>query len=673
MRKILNRGAKRRLRRKQQSARRSRTRSLIRGMEPLEDRRLLAASADGNWGMLLNGPAAPVTFQVQRDFSIPFGVDGAIAVAANWTQSTSVTLTIDLDINGGAPDFTLTQLNAVAGGVAGPHPDVEGKFETKVVPVGLASETLNSAIWLIPTGDNVMGRDVRVTITGGITTDFLAWTGTYHDVEQGDGAVGGAGPVGSAVSLDFAGTIGFTSVTIPTVGKDNPTLDAVMALNRTGFTLKNLEPDPLSNDPGVLIPAGAPQLELVLPVAPAFGFPSKADAEWTPSTGNMFRGGSSTDDWDETGSTVMDWAFQPSGAAGFTHVAVEINTDGTPGNDPLFVFDFGDADDKTAGTGTGDYQTTLANKGPFHAPKGAMLGDYRDAESDAKILAGTALGDDTDAGIPSQLAPFPVAADDEDGVSKFATNGAVVGGNTFISQWMGTNIGSVDIEVNLETDAKTKLEIPAYVTGYIDWNRDGDFDDTGELVIAGAQVTKSGTDTYKFNIPMSADVVEGMSIMRVRLSHATMGDKQTLAPGGHASSGEVEDHAINLEHGSEIHGIKFEDLDGDGVRDLNEPPLPGVLISLQGPGGGGTSTKIIDFDAKRRRRQCRVWPSASPRTATRLPRPRTITTLAIHLAIPPARLTPRAPVCKLPIPLSSLESTAATSTSKSTISRRRPC
>ena len=280
MRKILNRGAKRRLRRKQQSARRSRTRSLIRGMEPLEDRRLLAATADDNWGMLVNGPAAPVTFQVQRDFSIPFGVDGAIAVAANWTQSTGIALTVDLDIDG-VIDFKLTTQNANVNGfgvnsLGGNHPDVEGKFVTKSVPVGLVSETLNSALWLIPTGDNVMGRDVRVTLIGGITTDFLAWTGTYHDVEQGDGAVGGAGPVGSAASASSSGpAIGFTSLTVPTVGPDNPTLDAVMALARQApfQTFTNLEPDPLPQDPAVISALGAAARRAATQVTTAIWFP----------------------------------------------------------------------------------------------------------------------------------------------------------------------------------------------------------------------------------------------------------------------------------------------------------------------------------------------------------------------------------------------------------------
>ena len=119
MRKILNRGAKRRLRRKQQSARRSRTRSMIRGLEPLEDRRLLAVSPDGNWGQLISpaGPATNVTGSVAREFSIPFGADRAIAVVANYTTTSAISLFIDLDKDG-TNDFKLTTQNAARAGFA---------------------------------------------------------------------------------------------------------------------------------------------------------------------------------------------------------------------------------------------------------------------------------------------------------------------------------------------------------------------------------------------------------------------------------------------------------------------------------------------------------------------------------------------------------------------------
>ena len=271
---------------------------------------------DGNWGMMLNGPAAPVTFQVQRDFSIPSGGDGAVAVVANWLENPAVALAIDLDIDG-TLDFKLTPANATPDGLAGPHPNVQGKLHSQLVSLASTSVTLNSAIWIVPIGTNLLGRDVRVTLIGGISTEFLAWTGTYHNVRQND-------PVGSAVSQSTSATVGFNSLMIPDVDKNNSTLDTVLAMGRPGFALNNFQPDPLLQDPAVTSLQGEPQNELKL-VPPAFGFPSVADAEWTPSTGFLMRAAASSDDDDPSAAmTLMEWGFQPSGAAGFTHVAVEL-------------------------------------------------------------------------------------------------------------------------------------------------------------------------------------------------------------------------------------------------------------------------------------------------------------------------------------------------------------
>ncbi len=197
----------------------------------------------------------------------------------------------------------------------------------------------------------------------------------------------------------------------------------------------------------------------------------------------------------------------------------------------------------------------------------------RDKEADAKLpLDGT--GDD-------------VNGDDEEGVTLFETNGGVVpptppNEGAFIFQQNGTNTGSVTVEVTgLDPDGKGGF-VPAYVTGYIDFNDDGDFNDVGELVIKGEEVTKAGKVEYSFPIPSAAAGTKGGgTFMRVRLSNATMGDAKILPPGGHASSGEVEDYPIELVAGAEINGLKFEDLDADGVRDLGEPGLANVIIQLR--------------------------------------------------------------------------------------------
>jgi hypothetical protein len=580
MRKILNRGAKRRLRRKQQSARRLRNRS-IRGLEPLEERRLLAVSPDGNFAQMFNPVPvpSPVTSTVERIFSVPFGADAGIAVVANYTNPTAVTLSVDLD-NDGTIDFTLDKTNATPVGnpldldkpldkfVQGHHKDILVTLAPGIF------ETLNSTVWIIPIGSNVMGRDVRVTLNGGVTTDFIATVGSYHGVNQVDPV----GTVGDDSLAPAGGAVGFSLLGFGPVDETSATLDGLIVLARqnpavpgTVLPLNDLVPDPLAAD---FSPVD--QTEVL-------------DAAHQPAANRLFRGGASVDDADDMDgdalpNTVdMDWRFDPSGGAAYAHVGVEILMDTAPDID--FVFDFGDAPDS--------YGTLDKSGGPKHAPKGAMLGPGRDKEMDGFPSAG-ANGDDLNDGVDAMV---DADGDDEDGVTNFATNGVVVNGGTFISQCMGINTGSMDIEVTLDKD-KLGAEIPAYITAWVDWDLNGKFDKS-DMVIAGTKVTTSGTKTYSFNIPDQTVVTkEGLSYVRVRLSHATMGDPTVLPPGGHASSGEVEDYAVELEHGAEIHGIKFEDLDGDGVRDLGEPPMPGVLISLQSKTGGGKSSNVIDCDAK---------------------------------------------------------------------------
>ncbi len=342
MRKILNRGAKRRLRRKQQSARRSRNRS-IRGMEPLEDRRLLAVSPDGNWGQLF-GPGSSLAGTVTREFTIPFGADAAIAVAANYTQSTSVSLAIDLDKDGSI-DFLLDKNNAQLNGdpldVGKAEEFVQGHSKMQVV----GSEILNSTIWLIPIGANVMGRDVRVTLSGGVTTDFIATAGSYHGVDQKD-------PIGTVADNGSTAT-SFSLLSFGPVDEGDVTLDAVLVLGKTGIPVTDLAPDPLLIDASKV-----DQTEIF-------------DIGHNPSANNFLRGAASFDDDDDTdkdalpNTVAMDWNFLPSGGvAGFAHAAVNINMTATPGVG--FEFDFGNAPDT--------YPTTFAKNGPFHAPKGPTLG-----------------------------------------------------------------------------------------------------------------------------------------------------------------------------------------------------------------------------------------------------------------------------------------------------------
>ncbi len=157
--------------------------------------------------------------------------------------------------------------------------------------------------------------------------------------------------------------------------------------------------------------------------------------------------------------------------------------------------DFGDAPDPT-------YPTLLASDGARHLLGGPLyLGSLVDAEPDGLPSSGS-NGDDLD------------NLDDEDG---FAIGMLPIGGPA-----TGTITAS---------DA-------GLVDGWIDFNRDGDWDDAGEQVFTGYAVT-AGSNSY--SIPVPATALEGHSVARIRIS-STGG----LTPTGLAPDGEVEDHAVHI-------------------------------------------------------------------------------------------------------------------------------
>ncbi len=135
-------------------------------------------------------------------------------------------------------------------------------------------------------------------------------------------------------------------------------------------------------------------------------------------------------------------------------------------------YDFGDAPDGAAGTGTGDYQTRQADGGAYHtivagAPyfdDGTMT-DQPDAEADGQQTA-NADGDD--------LNP-PLVGDDEDGI--------------VITVLIAGLPGTVTVNV----------PVGGYVNAWIDFNADGDWTDPGEQIQSGWLA--AGVYNIGFNVP----------------------------------------------------------------------------------------------------------------------------------------------------------------------------
>jgi len=213
--------------------------------------------------------------------------------------------------------------------------------------------------------------------------------------------------------------------------------------------------------------------------------------------------------------------------------------------------------DEDWGDAPAPFPTAIPN-GARHVAAGPRLGSNRDTETDG-LPSANADGDDL-AGSP----------DDEDGVT-FLSSSLFVSTNAASSAYVRIDLQNADPTSN-------RLD------GWVDFNRDGDWSDSGEQVFASFDLgTGDGLRTLSFAIPRDtgSNVELGSSFARFRVSTAG-----SLGPGGSAGDGEVEDYAVTLAASSEVTGTKWNDLDLDGVRDAGEPGLAGWTIYLDTNGNG---------------------------------------------------------------------------------------
>lgn len=179
----------------------------------------------------------------------------------------------------------------------------------------------------------------------------------------------------------------------------------------------------------------------------------------------------------------------------------------------LLSVDFGDAPDTGSGTGSGNYNTTLADNGPQHTLQpGLYLGAQIDPELDATANS-TATGDDT------------TTSDDDDGVVN----------------------PTIDFQVTIGTEPQVTLRVTnttgtsAALFGWIDFNGNGNFDNATERAsVAVPTGTANGLVTLTFpTVPTS---FTGTTFARFRLST----DSAAADPTGLANDGEVENYAVTI-------------------------------------------------------------------------------------------------------------------------------
>ena len=173
------------------------------------------------------------------------------------------------------------------------------------------------------------------------------------------------------------------------------------------------------------------------------------------------------------------------------------------------AMDFGDAPDSSTTGFPQNYPTLLVDDGARHLQSPLRLGANVDVEANGQPVA-LARGDDNN-GVSG--------VDDEDGI-RFA--------QPILSSSFAATVSSFVATAS----ADGKLD------GWIDFNRDGDWNDAGELIAAGVNVT-AGVNAIPFNVPQGAFV--GDTYSRFRIS-----SQGNLLPTGAADDGEVEDHAVTI-------------------------------------------------------------------------------------------------------------------------------
>lgn len=201
------------------------------------------------------------------------------------------------------------------------------------------------------------------------------------------------------------------------------------------------------------------------------------------------------------------------------------------------AYDFGDAQDPS-------YPTRLSSNGARHVRTagGPFLGRFVDAEPDGQP-DGTATGDDSN------------GLSDEDGVF-------------FYSPLMPGEPANIAVSL---------AHSPAgcYVTAWIDYNRDGGWDDSPaskERIITDVPVSPGPVPQVlpTFTVPKYPTSVIGMSTARIRCSSVA-----GLGPVGSAPDGEVEDHRVQIMAPPAAPDVSIAIVNTDDVQ-LSWPPVADI-------------------------------------------------------------------------------------------------
>ena len=172
--------------------------------------------------------------------------------------------------------------------------------------------------------------------------------------------------------------------------------------------------------------------------------------------------------------------------------------------------DYGDAPTAAQSGFAKSYPTLIADNGAVHAIlPGFYLGSGVDGDPDGTPNV-TATGDDTNTTI-----------NDEDGVTFNAT-----------TLFPGSPAGEMTVTV------VTGGYSPGRINAWMDFNRDGDWDDPGEHIVVDY---RAGDGDHVLTFPIPANAISGETYVRVRYGYG-----RNMLPTGPDIAGEVEDYRVRI-------------------------------------------------------------------------------------------------------------------------------
>ncbi|MCP4428490.1 MAG: hypothetical protein GY803_28735 [Chloroflexi bacterium] len=188
--------------------------------------------------------------------------------------------------------------------------------------------------------------------------------------------------------------------------------------------------------------------------------------------------------------------------------------------------DWGDLPDTAVGVGSGNYNTTNVDAGPSHIIDSATyLGSCIDSELDGQphLYAGTdgINGDDGSGG--GVVGICDSVGDDEDGIS-------------FVTPLVPGNPACVNVEAS----------VGGVLNGWMDFNGDGDFTDTGEQIFSDEAMSAGLNGSECFNVPNPAPAIANDNAVYARFRYTAASGQGGGAPTGPAGNGEVEDYYVTL-------------------------------------------------------------------------------------------------------------------------------